>query len=76
MSELIKTLLFALGLLIVVGIIVSSVVRRQISGFFATVAREEREAEEAREREAAEGKSTAEAGNAEIQDKETQEQGL
>ena len=76
MSDILKTLLIALGLLIAVGVVVSSVVRRQIGGFFETVAREEREAEEAREREAAESKHPAIENNTGIKDKETQEQCL
>ena len=52
MSELQKTLLFALALLGAVCVIVGAVLRHHIGGFIETVAREAREEREREEREA------------------------
>ena len=79
MTDIQKTLLIALGLLMIVCAIVGAVVRRQIGGFFETVAREEREAEEAREREAREAAADPVAdqeAEGREDDKNTQEQSL
>ncbi len=46
-----KTLLVALGLLAVLSLVIGAVLRHHIGGFLENIAREEREAKEARDRE-------------------------